>query len=200
MKEYYYIGDCVGNPFNSVEELRDVIENAKQVSKKRFLENVNIEVSGEDAIKAMKEYPADFSFYYNKDKDIYFFTDSGIEFFYKKEVSMREYSGRYKMRYRGNPSEKINQLIQEETLDKCGVYSTRARIGDDTLKMYVWDAMFCDYSCGMTCVLARSKEEAIETVKSAWEGQNNEDDIRIIESREPYILARNSVVWTSGGG
>ncbi len=76
MKEY--IGNCVSNPFDSVEILSTIIENGKKVSKKKFLGVCDIYYA---IINSMKEYPQDYEFY--KSGEIYFYVHSAIEYFFK---------------------------------------------------------------------------------------------------------------------
>jgi len=72
-----FIGDCVGNPFDSVESLSSIIESARDIIKQTFLRNCEV-----NAIlrRDMRAFPNDYSF--SKYKGIYFFTWSGIEHFY----------------------------------------------------------------------------------------------------------------------
>jgi hypothetical protein len=87
-------GTCVGNPFDTVERLSDVIDNAVPISKEEFLRNCDVTegfepdhtiFGGQDLKKTMKEFPNDFEYYkgVGKDRGIYFFTHSAIEHFYK---------------------------------------------------------------------------------------------------------------------
>lgn len=73
-----YLGSCVINPFNSTEELQIIVEDAKEITKQKFMENCSIskEIKGN-----MKMFPNDYIFY--KYEDIYFFTHSAIEYFYR---------------------------------------------------------------------------------------------------------------------
>jgi hypothetical protein len=74
----YYIGNCINNPFERIELLVEVTERAKTITKKTFLAGVYLD----DKIKKnIKDYPDDFEFF--SYKGIYFFTHSGIEYFYK---------------------------------------------------------------------------------------------------------------------
>jgi hypothetical protein len=36
------------------------------------------------------------------------------------------------------------------------------------LKLYVWEDVLCDYSCGMACVLAESEEAALKLLAETW--------------------------------
>jgi len=76
-----FLGDCVHNPFDSKEELDNIINDAIEISKKEFLENVEIDIGDDDTMRRMiKEYPNDFEFF--KNNDIYFLRHSAIEYFY----------------------------------------------------------------------------------------------------------------------
>lgn len=72
-----FIGTCVSNPFESLDELEVITDNAREVDKREFLDICEID----DEIKAqMREYPHDYGFY--KSGDIYFYTWSCIEHFF----------------------------------------------------------------------------------------------------------------------
>jgi hypothetical protein len=73
-----FIGDCVSNPFG--KEIYDVKDGGKEISKKKFIDACDVD---SEVLKDMKQYPNDYKYFYNKDKDIYFFTHSAIEYFYK---------------------------------------------------------------------------------------------------------------------
>jgi hypothetical protein len=81
MKEY--IGNCVGNPFGSLTRLSEVIDDAKSISKKKFLEecNTEMELHGYPLKQTIKQFPNDFDYY--QYKDIMFFTHSCIEYFFR---------------------------------------------------------------------------------------------------------------------
>ena len=72
------IGTCINNPFSSVNKLCNVIDKGRPLSRKRFFEECDVE---EETRSLMKEYPHDFRFY--QYKDIFFYTWSSIEHFYK---------------------------------------------------------------------------------------------------------------------
>lgn len=87
LKNYIFIGDCVGNPFEDVNILSEVIDGGKEISRKIFLHNCNVEgikLFGESLEIETKKYPNSFSFYYNEEEDVYFFENSAIEYFFKK--------------------------------------------------------------------------------------------------------------------
>ena len=71
-----YICNCV-NPIWNSTKLSNIIDNAKEISRKCFLNNCDIE--GESIydlplLKTMEEYPNDFTYY--RYKGIFFFTHS----------------------------------------------------------------------------------------------------------------------------
>ena len=73
-----FIGDCVGNPFKDTNELSKIIDNGKEISKSTFLKNCEI---NEELKKQIKQFPYDYQFF--KYKDIFFFSWSMIEHFFK---------------------------------------------------------------------------------------------------------------------
>lgn len=78
MKSKEFIGTCVENPFERIELLAEIVENAKKIFKKKFFEHCFIHP---DIIKAIKQFPNDYEFY--QYKDIMFYEWSGIEHFYQ---------------------------------------------------------------------------------------------------------------------
>lgn len=83
-----YFGCCVDNPFGSVNKLNAVIDGGRKVSKKKFLENVDaidedFMLWGHPVIPQIKQFPHDFSFFHNQKYKTWFFTHSGIEFFFR---------------------------------------------------------------------------------------------------------------------
>lgn len=74
-----FIGTCVDNPFGRVERLDHILDNAKKISKKRFLRECEID---KELVKDMRQYPQDYQFFeYGR---IMFFEHSRIDFFYKE--------------------------------------------------------------------------------------------------------------------
>ncbi|GAG98572.1 unnamed protein product [marine sediment metagenome] len=73
-----FIGNCVKNPFNYINILAEIVDKAKEITKKTFLKYCIIT----DKQKSkMKEYPNDYTFW--KNRNIYFYRHSGIEYFYE---------------------------------------------------------------------------------------------------------------------
>lgn len=106
---------------------------------------------------------------------------------------MRERYGRYSR----NP-----RLIQQEnTLETCGIYETRkGDFNGDNLALFIWDNVLCDYSCGLFAVLAHNKEDAIEILESAFEGDDYlKEEFDKVKNSEPIVLKNPSAIWTSGG-
>ena len=77
MKKQYF-GNCVNNPFGSINKLCEIIDNAEEVSQNTFLEHCEV---GLEMLSRMETYPDDYSYY--RYKDIFFFRESATEYFYK---------------------------------------------------------------------------------------------------------------------
>ncbi len=73
-----FIGTCVENPFNRIDDLCNIVEEGKKISKKEFFNNCYLE---EDIIKNIKLYPHDYEFL--RSGNIFFFRHSAIEYFYQ---------------------------------------------------------------------------------------------------------------------
>jgi len=73
-----YIGNCINNPFDDVEILQTIIEEAREITEQDFF--MNCEHCNTFRID-VKDYPDDYMFY--RYEDIYFYTHSGIEYFYR---------------------------------------------------------------------------------------------------------------------
>lgn len=83
MKKQYQ-GSCVDNPFHNLKRLNEVIDNAKDISSKKFFDNVDADdfISfGEPLKVSVKRFPHSYDFYSYKNK-IYFFVNSAIEYFF----------------------------------------------------------------------------------------------------------------------
>ena len=75
MKEF--IGTCVENPFDRIEELVRITENGKEITAKTFRQHCSIHP---DILKDMRQFPNDYTYY--KFQDIYYYEWSAIEYFY----------------------------------------------------------------------------------------------------------------------
>ncbi len=73
------IGTCVDNPFKTLWKLNFIIDNAKEITRRIFFKNCDVEP---EVKVMMHEYPNDFE-YYKSYEDTYFFTWSAIEHFYR---------------------------------------------------------------------------------------------------------------------
>lgn len=75
-----FIGTCVDNPFETDEDLGDIIDDAVEISRKRFLTDVDVD----DRVRRnMMQYPHDYEFYMSEGGSVYFFTHSAIHHFFK---------------------------------------------------------------------------------------------------------------------
>lgn len=95
MKDRFFIGSCVKNPFSSVQKLSDIIDNSREITRTTFLSHCSVRdihfpynIDGVSLKKNMEMYPNDFSFHKSKfdsfltKTTVYFFTHSCIEYFY----------------------------------------------------------------------------------------------------------------------
>lgn len=68
------------------------------------------------------------------------------------------------------------------------------------MKLYVWEDFACDWTCGLTFAIARTKQEAIETIIADY----GKEGRRELENTRPrvYTLKRKSPIAfaVSGGG
>ena len=77
-----------------------------------------------------------------------------------------------------------------------------------TLKMFVWEGVFADYTSGMACVLANDLQEAIACLKKKYpdEARHIKDDGKIIEDYDsengeyPKIIEKPEAFIVWGGG
>ena len=76
MKKQYWT-NCVDWHLER-DTLEEILDNAKDITKQTFLKRVEVDA---DNKKLMRMYPDDYC--YSKYKDVYFYTWSAIEFFYK---------------------------------------------------------------------------------------------------------------------
>jgi len=79
-----FIGDCVNNPFNSLDQLERVIDQAIPITRNRFLQNCDIkgmELYGISLSHLIAQYPHDFEF--SQSNKVIFFTHSAVEYFFR---------------------------------------------------------------------------------------------------------------------
>ena len=74
----YFIGTCIENPFSDINELIEIIDKAEEITSEEFIVNCD---ANDEILKQIKRFPYDFNFH--KNGNIYFFTHSMIEHFYK---------------------------------------------------------------------------------------------------------------------
>ena len=84
MKDKFFVGSCVNNPFHSINKLLDIIDNSREIMRVTFLKHCNVrDINFPYNMKEnMRKYPHDFSFNKSKIDSVYFFTHSCIEYFY----------------------------------------------------------------------------------------------------------------------
>lgn len=74
------------------------------------------------------------------------------------------------------------------------------------MKLFVWERVFCDYSCGIAFALANTKEEAIELIANSYEEDTEswfyKDIVRKLTETEPNIhnIGENIGYMVKGGG
>jgi len=64
------------------------------------------------------------------------------------------------------------------------------------LKLYVWEDVLCDYTCGMICVLALSLEQAFSLIKEKYDEYYLDD----LASVEPKVIEEPEAFAVYGGG
>jgi hypothetical protein len=80
MRKKSFIGSCVSNPFGCKNQLMDITDEAKEITKETFLKKCIVFPK----IKLqMNQYPNDYEYYSWRNGRIYFFKHSAIEYFYK---------------------------------------------------------------------------------------------------------------------
>jgi hypothetical protein len=80
-------------------------------------------------------------------------------------------------------------------------YAVTKDIIKQNLKLYVWEDVFCDYTCGMAMAIAESKKEAIKLITKNMENWET-SKIRELEKNEPNIheLDEKPSYYVTGGG
>ena len=69
------------------------------------------------------------------------------------------------------------------------------------MKIYIWENVLCDYTCGMVVVYAKSLSEAREQIGKYLESWEQEE----LKVKEPEIIDCKShkkpdIFWARGGG
>ena len=65
-------------------------------------------------------------------------------------------------------------------------------------RVYVWEGVLCDWSCGMVCLYATSKLDAWKRLKKTQEVYLYEWIKR--EGVEPRVMNKSEVLMVFGGG
>lgn len=83
-KHFVRLGDCIRNPFETLEKLQQVIADAKEITKQTFMKHCE---SYKMLLDEMKRFPHDYTFYKSlfEGHVIYFFEFSRVEHFYADE-------------------------------------------------------------------------------------------------------------------
>lgn len=65
-------------------------------------------------------------------------------------------------------------------------------------KLYVWEGVFCDWSCGIAVAIAKTKPQAIKQLKDKG---ISDCSVRELQSIEPdvYSLDKPNAFYTYGG-
>jgi len=72
------------------------------------------------------------------------------------------------------------------------------------MKLYVWENVLCDWTCGIAFALANSLEEAIKLVSDyynkgfGWEGEEYQTPYFVSEEPKIYDVPVGYAIW--GGG
>lgn len=68
------------------------------------------------------------------------------------------------------------------------------------MKLYVWDDVFCDWTCGMAFAVASSKEEAIKIIANGQAPYREE--LQAIEPSVYKVEGRKTPIgfYSAGGG
>jgi len=64
------------------------------------------------------------------------------------------------------------------------------------LKLYVWENVLCDYTCGMVCVLAFDLEQAFDLIREKYDEYYLDD----LAGVEPEIIEEPEAFAVYGGG
>jgi len=74
----HYFGSCVDNPFDTVNDLCEIIDEAEEITREQFLYECEVDTEIE---LGMYKFPNDYTYYRNG--TIYFFAHSCIEHFFR---------------------------------------------------------------------------------------------------------------------
>lgn len=65
-----------------------------------------------------------------------------------------------------------------------------------TIKLFVWEGVLCDYTCGMVCVLAYNLDEALKLARKKYPQYYLDD----FAGREPKVITKPEAFAVYGGG
>lgn len=88
-----YLGNCETNPFDTVEDLIEIIDNAISISKEEFIgavkPSLEFTLYGEQLNESIEKFPHDFEYFKSEwlHKDVFFFTHSRIEYFFRRDTN-----------------------------------------------------------------------------------------------------------------
>ncbi len=88
MRTFAYVGTCVRNPFPTVQDLSDVIDRAREITKRTFMLYCRHHLNDE-VLSLMRDFPNSYRYYKSKhgDRLVYYFEWSRIEHFWMEEES-----------------------------------------------------------------------------------------------------------------
>lgn len=93
-RPFHFVGNCVDNPFPTVEELTKVIESAKQITKRTFHSRCEVDIMVRGM---MVDFPNDYTYWKSRFRGhvVYFYEWSRIEHFYVKSdsIASRDWRG-----------------------------------------------------------------------------------------------------------
>jgi len=86
-------------------------------------------------------------------------------------------------------------------MDRKEKQATQTLRKEKKLKLYVWEGVLCDYTCGMVCVLAKNKAHAMKILEKKMESYSYEKFCTKVKDNDikARVLSRGAV-WVWGGG
>ena len=68
------------------------------------------------------------------------------------------------------------------------------------LKLYVWEDVLCEYTCGMIVALAHNKEEAIDLVNAQYDEDLGFQPSENWAAKPCRVVERPAAFYVHGGG
>jgi hypothetical protein len=59
------------------------------------------------------------------------------------------------------------------------------------MKMFVWEKVLCDYTCGLVCVFAENVEQAVELLKEKYPSETpfiDMSQLQVITEPEAFLV------------